>query len=108
MKISAEHVIAGTGYRVDINRLTFLSPEILAGIKTADGSPILSSTLQSSVTGLYFVGLAAANSFGPVMRFAFGAEFASRVLTQTVKSLLAKKRTMVPASEVEEAVTAAQ
>jgi len=107
-KISAEHVIAGTGYRVDVNRLTFLSPEILAGITAVGGSPVLSSTLESSVTGLYFAGLAAANSFGPVMRFAFGAGFASGVLTQTVKSLLAKERTMVPASEVEEVVTAAQ
>ena len=107
-KISVEHVIAGTGYRVDVNRLTFLSPEIAARIQTAEGSPVLSSTLESAVTGLYFAGLAAANSFGPAMRFAFGAGFASRVLTQSVKTVLAKERSMVPVSEVEEVVTAAQ
>ena len=34
--------------------------------------------------GLHFVGIAAANSFGPVMRFAFGAGFAARSLTHTM------------------------
>ena len=43
---------------------------------TAVGSmPKLTMGLQTSVPGLYFVGPAAANSFGPVMRFAFGAKF---------------------------------
>jgi hypothetical protein len=40
--------------------------------------------------GIYFVGLAAANSFGPVMRFAFGAGFAARRLTETVAKALAQ------------------
>jgi hypothetical protein len=106
-KIYTEHIIAGTGYKVETDRLTFLSPEIRAAIRTVEGSPILSSTLESSVPGLYFTGLAAANSFGPVMRFAFGAGFASKVLTRTVKGLLAKQRSMVQSSEVE-AVTVAQ
>jgi hypothetical protein len=29
------------------------------------------------VPGLYFVGAAAANSFGPLLRFAFGAKYAA-------------------------------
>jgi hypothetical protein len=33
------------------------------------------------VPGLHFVGTAAANSFGPMMRFAYGAGFVSRRLT---------------------------
>jgi hypothetical protein len=38
--------------------------------------------------GLYFVGVTAANSFGPVMRFAFGAEFAAYTVTRAlVKSV---------------------
>jgi hypothetical protein len=36
------------------------------------------------VPGLYFAGIAAANSFGPVMRFAFGAGFAARRLADTL------------------------
>jgi cation diffusion facilitator CzcD-associated flavoprotein CzcO len=90
-----DHIIAGTGYRVDMNRLEFLSPELVSAIRTAEGSPILSSKLESSVPGLYFTGLSAAFSFGPVMRFAFGAGFAARNLTKTIGSSMSKKRSTV-------------
>jgi pyruvate/2-oxoglutarate dehydrogenase complex dihydrolipoamide dehydrogenase (E3) component len=61
-KLTADHVIAATGYRVSIARLTMLSESIRATIKSVKGDPVLSSTFESSVPGLYFVGLAAANS----------------------------------------------
>jgi hypothetical protein len=64
--------------------LTFLKPEIRSGLKTLNGAPVLSSSFESSIPGLYFVGIAAANSFGPVMRFAFGAGFAARTLTRAM------------------------
>ena len=90
-----EHIIAGTGYRVEMRRLKFLSAEILADLHTAGGSPTLSPSFESSVPGLYFVGLAAANSFGPVMRFAFGAEFAATTLTDVMMTSLARSRSTV-------------
>lgn len=77
-EIVTQHVIAATGYKVDLERLRFLSSDIRSEIREAKGSPLLSRTFESSVPGLYFAGVAAANSFGPVMRFAFGASFASR------------------------------
>jgi len=87
-EILADHVIAATGYKVDMERLPFLSAEIRSRIKTTGGSPALSSTFESSVSGLYFVGVAAANSFGPLMRFAFGAGFAAeRILKSMAKSV---------------------
>jgi cation diffusion facilitator CzcD-associated flavoprotein CzcO len=88
-EVVTEHVIAATGYKVDLDRLGFLSGEIRSKIKTVKGSPILSSAFESSVPGIYFAGLAAASSFGPVMRFAFGAGFAARRLTQTMTKALA-------------------
>ena len=93
-EIVTEHIIAATGYRVDLERLKFLNPEIRSQLKTVAGSPVLSSTFESSMPGLYFAGVAAANSFGPVMRFAFGAGFAARTLT----GALAKSVTKEPAS----------
>ena len=86
-EILTEHIIAATGYRVDMERLQFLSPEIRSRVKMAGGMPVLSSAFESSVPGVYFAGLAAANSFGPVMRFAFGAGFAARRLTQAMLKL---------------------
>ena len=87
-EIVTSHVIAATGYRVDLERLAFLSPDIRARIQTVNGAPVLSPSFESSMPGLYFAGVAAANSFGPVMRFAFGAGFAARTITRAmVKSL---------------------
>ena len=77
-----DHVIAGTGYRVDLRRLTFLSKELHCQLRTADFAPILSAEFQSSVPGLYFVGLAAANTFGPAMRFLLGARYTARRLAK--------------------------
>jgi lysine/ornithine N-monooxygenase len=85
---STDLVIAATGYKVDLRRLAFLSSELLAQIRSVEHSPVLSLDFQSSVAGLYFVGVAAANSFGPVLRFAFGADFAARHISRLlVKSL---------------------
>ena len=77
-RIEAEHLIAATGYRPDIGRLAFLEPALREAVQVLEGAPILSPHFESSVPGLYFVGAAAVHSFGPVMRFAAGAKFASR------------------------------
>jgi thioredoxin reductase len=82
--IITEHVIAATGYRVNMQRLKFLNPDIRSSLKTVDGSPVLSKSFESSVHGLFFAGVAAANSFGPVMRFAFGAGFAARTIARAL------------------------
>jgi thioredoxin reductase len=99
-EIRVDHAIAATGYRVDLERLKFLSSEIRNSIKAVDSAPVLSRNFESSIPGLYFVGVAAANSFGPVMRFAYGATFAARRVTQTVAMALAKKPKPVPATSV--------
>jgi copper chaperone CopZ len=99
-EIVSEHIIAATGYKVDLERLTFLNPEIRAQLKTVNGSPALSSSFESSVPGIYFVGIAAANSFGPVMRFAFGAGFAARRITQAMTRAFAESPTTAPVAKV--------
>jgi len=97
--LSADHVIAATGYKTDLRRLSFLDSDIVSGIRCVDTSPALSSTFESTVKDLYFVGVTAANTFGPLLRFAFGAKFAaprlSRHLKRTATRNLAK-RTSVP------------
>jgi len=77
-EITADHIVAATGYRVDTRKLTFLSGRIAAGLARADGAPVLSRNFESTVPGLYFVGTSAANSFGPMLRFVHGTGFASR------------------------------
>ncbi|MGC2657533.1 MAG: NAD(P)-binding domain-containing protein [Bryobacteraceae bacterium] len=83
----ADHVIAATGYRVNLDRLTFLKSDLRAVIRTAGGSPVLRMSFESSVPGLYFLGNAAAVSFGPMLRFVYGAAYASTRLARHLGSL---------------------
>ena len=80
--VATDHVIAATGYKVDLRRLAFLDKGVQAKLRTAEHTPILSPNFESSVPDLYFVGLAAANTFGPVMRFLLGARYTARRLTR--------------------------
>ncbi len=75
--LSPDHIIAATGYKPDLRRLTFLDPGIVSALRCVDKSPALSSKFESSEPNLYFVGITAANTFGPLLRFAFGAGFAA-------------------------------
>lgn len=96
--LDVEHVVAATGYRVDLNRVPFLSSDLRSKIKVVNDSPVLSRSFESSVPGLYFAGLAAAHSFGPVMRFAYGSGFTARHLSaQIAKSIARRSWTAVPA-----------
>jgi thioredoxin reductase len=95
--VVADHIIAATGYKVNLEKLAFLSKETRARIKTVVGSPALSSAFESTLPGLYFVGLAAAISFGPVMRFAFGADFTARTIARAVAKSLARESVAFPA-----------
>ena len=80
-ELQASHVVAGTGYRPDVGRLDFLDPALRGSIATAAaGTPVLDRSFQSSVPDLHFVGYLAGLSFGPVMRFVFGADFAARTV----------------------------
>jgi FAD-dependent urate hydroxylase len=74
---AVDHVILGTGYRVDVARYDFLAPELVAGIDRVEGYPRLSDGFESSVRGLHFVGAPAARSFGPTMRFVSGSWYAA-------------------------------
>jgi thioredoxin reductase len=81
-----DHLIAATGYKVDMSRLNFLNEKLRSGLKQARNTPILDRHFESSVPGLYFIGIAAANSFGPLLRFGYGAKFAARHLTPQLLS----------------------
>jgi NADPH-dependent 2,4-dienoyl-CoA reductase/sulfur reductase-like enzyme len=82
--LHVDHVIAATGFRTDIRRLDFLSAPLREEIADFEHTPVLSRYFESSVPGLYFIGPAAAVSFGPMMRFAFGARYVARRMTRAL------------------------
>jgi hypothetical protein len=77
-----DHVLAATGYHSDIERLDFLAPRIKERLRVRSGYPLLSFNFESSVPGLYFVGPLASYSYGPAMRFVFGAVHPARRLSR--------------------------
>ena len=79
-----DHVMLGTGFRVDISRYPFLTPELRQAVRVVDGYPELGAGLESSVPGLHFLGAPAARSFGPVCRFVSGTTFTARALTRRI------------------------
>ncbi len=81
-EIETDHVIAATGYRPVLRALSFLDGPLAAKIKSAGETPKLDRNFSSSVPGLYMIGLASANDFGPVCRFACGAEFTTKRLAR--------------------------
>lgn len=74
--LTSDHVIAATGYRVDLGRIPFLASELRRNIAlTNANSPFVFDNFETSIDGLYAIGLAAMDMFGPLLRFMVGAEF---------------------------------
>ncbi len=86
---AADHVLLGTGYRIDVADYPFLGAGLVRAIDRADGCPRLTGAFESSIPGLYFVGAPASWSFGPLVRFVVGTSFTAPRLvwgiTQTLK-----------------------
>lgn len=79
-----DHVVLGTGYRVDISKYNFLAPELVRSVSQVNGYPVLKAGLESSVPGLHFLGAPAARTFGPILQFVSGARYASQALLEKV------------------------
>ena len=75
-----DHVLLGTGYRVNISKYEFLCPSLLKDIQQLDGYPDVAAGFSTSVPGLHFTGATAARNFGPLLYFVTGTDFASREL----------------------------
>jgi FAD-dependent urate hydroxylase len=80
-----DHVVAACGYRFSVDDLQFLSPEIRASIRSRHGFPVIDDSFRStSNPRVTFLGYAAEQTFGPVVRSLDGTRFtclrAARVL----------------------------
>jgi cation diffusion facilitator CzcD-associated flavoprotein CzcO len=80
-RLVVDHVVAGSGYDIDVERLGFLRPKLRCAIQRLERAPKLNATFETSVSGLHFIGPASAMSFGPLFRFVVGAEYTARVVS---------------------------
>ena len=77
-----DYALLGTGYRVDVQRYSFLSSAIFEQLSLSGGFPQLGRAFESSVPGLHFLGAPAAWSYGPLMNFVSGTKFAAATLAR--------------------------
>ncbi len=97
--LDVDHVIAATGYKVDLSRLGLLAGDLLSRLRVLDLSPVLSRNFECSIDGLYVVGTPSAYSFGPMFRFACGADYAARRVTRHILARTPSRRDVTdPAS----------
>ncbi len=79
-----DHALLATGFRVDVSKYPFLSPSLVKQLQVANGYPVLKRGLECSVPGLHFAGKPAAWSFGPLLGFVSGTEFAANELVYSI------------------------
>jgi FAD-dependent urate hydroxylase len=91
-ELITEHVFAATGFRPSVARLPFLQDPIRSELRVLSGAPWVGPDFQSSIAGLFFAGPVVATSFGPVMRFVCGADFAARVISRRIATRRRRRR----------------
>lgn len=89
---TCDHVLLATGYKVDVRGYSFLSRSLLDRLDLRGGYPRLRNGFESSVRGLHFLGAPSAWSYGPLMRFVAGTEFAAPTLTRGILGRRAVRR----------------
>jgi len=80
--LDVDHVVAGTGFVPDVDRLEYLDPELRRRIRRLERGPALSMNFESSVPGGYFIGPITALGFGPIFRFVAGADYTAPALAR--------------------------
>ncbi len=87
-----DHVILGTGYRMDVKGLPMLDQDLKDSLQSHRGAPVLNSWFESNVPGLYFAGYTSGRSLGPFYRFVVGSEAAARRIASALARQLAGAR----------------
>jgi cation diffusion facilitator CzcD-associated flavoprotein CzcO len=80
-RLLVDHVIAGTGYDIDVERVAFLHPALRCAIQRLGCAPRLNANFETSIPGLGVIGPASAMSFGPLFRFVAGSEYTARIVS---------------------------
>ncbi|MFD9031764.1 NAD(P)-binding domain-containing protein [Streptomyces sp. NPDC059567] len=88
--LETDHVIAATGFAPSLARAEVLEPELRGSLRTVGtgGAPEVGALFESSRPGLFLAGLLTAPSYGPSMRFVFGADYTAGRLVRGVRQRL--------------------
>ncbi|HEX4207410.1 MAG TPA: NAD(P)-binding domain-containing protein [Ktedonobacteraceae bacterium] len=89
-QLQVDHVLLATGYAIDLRNLAMLHPQLASQVEADSYTPLLNSHFESSVPGLYFVGLSSVRAFGPLYRFVAGSKASARRVAGAVARQLAR------------------
>jgi FAD-dependent urate hydroxylase len=92
---TVDHILLGTGYRVDVSKYDFLDKKLANSIVRFRGYPKLREGFESSIPKLHFLGAPAIWSFGPLMQFVVGTHYSSRALLRYIAGKAAGQRVQV-------------
>ncbi len=85
-QLEVDQVLFATGYKVDLQRVAFLAAgHLLARIETQDGFPVLDTSLQTSVPGLYMTSLPAARDFGLFFAFTSSVRASAQIIGRALQ-----------------------
>jgi cation diffusion facilitator CzcD-associated flavoprotein CzcO len=96
--IDTDIVIAGTGFKADIDKLAFLSEKLRSGIVREERAPKLTASFETSIPNLFVIGILSAPTFGPVMRFMFGAKHPASIVARSIAARSSLKKRVSIAS----------
>ena len=83
-------VVLATGYKIDMSKYPTLDGGLLKDVQQdAEGYPVLTTGLQTTVPGLYMAGVIAEKALGPTLRFVTGTSNAG----PRVAAAITKKKT---------------
>ena len=86
--LHVDHVVLATGYKVDVERIPFLSNgNILTQLRTRDGFPALDDHLESSIPGLFFTSMCATQDFGSFFGFTVSARASATLIGARLREL---------------------
>lgn len=86
-KISVDHVVLATGYKVDFKQVPFLKgSKILGELDIEDGFPELDQHFQSSVRGMFITSMPATQKFGPFFAFTIAARASARLIGRAISA----------------------
>ncbi|MFD6436385.1 FAD-dependent oxidoreductase [Streptomyces venezuelae] len=104
LSFATDHIIAATGFRATADRIGVLPPELRDGLRClTDGTPYVSDRFETSHPGLFLAGLTTASSFGPAMRFVYGAAFTAERLVRGVQRHVRRgRRATLPVQSYDE------
>jgi cation diffusion facilitator CzcD-associated flavoprotein CzcO len=94
--IDTDTVIAGTGFKADIDKLAFLSEKLRSNIVREERAPKLTASFETSIPNLFVVGILSAPTFGPVMRFMFGAKHPAAIVSRRIAARSSQLKKRVP------------